>query len=126
MGGLTRWSNRFLFLQRPKIIFPCKIPPAVFLHAKIESLVFIETEIWDGWVQWVKFNLWVKTKNCLITCSQGHYHDVQHDNDTTVDFHFNHCLPGKPYQFEELKISTFQFIRSSPLSKDGTGMKNAG
>ena len=39
-----------------------------------------------------------QTKNRLLTRFQGHYHDIQNDNDTTVGRHFNRCPRDKPFQ----------------------------
>ena len=60
-----------------------------------------------------------QTKNRLLTRFQGHYHDIQHDNDTTVGRHFNRCPRVNPSKFDGVKISVLQFIRSPPDSRDG-------
>ena len=60
-----------------------------------------------------------QTKNRLITRFQGHYHDIQHDNDTTVGRHFNRCPREFPSKFLGLEISVLQFIRNPPDSKAG-------
>ena len=60
-----------------------------------------------------------QTKNRLLTRFQGHHHDIQHDNDTTVGRHFNRCPRDNPSKFEGLQISVLQFIRSPPDSRNG-------
>ena len=60
-----------------------------------------------------------QTKKRLLTRFQGHYHDIQHDNDTTVGRHFNRCPRDNPSKFEGLQISVLQFIRSPPDSRNG-------
>ena len=49
---------------------------------------------------------------------QGH-HDIQHDNDTTVDRNFKRCPHESPLKFNRLEINVFQFIWSPPDSRDG-------
>ena len=60
-----------------------------------------------------------QTKNRLITRFLGHYHDIKHDNDTTVGRHFNRCPKETPLKFQGVQISVLQFIRSPADSKDG-------
>ena len=60
-----------------------------------------------------------QTTNRLLTRFQGHYHDIQHDNDTTVGCHFNRCPRVNPSKFDGVKISVLHSIRSPPDSRDG-------
>ena len=60
-----------------------------------------------------------QTKNKILTRFNSHFFDITHNNDTTVERHFNKFLPLNPAKTDGLQISVLSFIRSPPDTKAG-------
>ena len=60
-----------------------------------------------------------QTKNRLLTRFQGHYFDINSQNDTTVARHFNKCPSISPAKFHGLSISVLSFINKPADSTSG-------
>ena len=65
-----------------------------------------------------------QTKNRLLTRFQGHYFDMNSQNDTTVARHFNKCPSLSPAKFNGLSISILSFIRAPADSSTGQSKRD--
>ena len=57
-----------------------------------------------------------QTKNRILQRFQGHFHDITHNNDTTVARHFNQCPPSSPSLTKGFSIHVATFIPAPPHS----------
>ena len=65
-----------------------------------------------------------QTKNKLLTRFQSHHFDIKHNNDTTIDRHFDKCPPQNPGKFEGMEFSILTFLHPQPTSRTSQELRD--